>query len=95
MSRRHEFHTDHTGHSITVTVRAGPSRALELLVDGKEVAHRDHLGAGTTLLSAELPGQPPVPFRVAVHQPRFGSCVPHCSLLIAGAQDPLPERAVA
>jgi hypothetical protein len=95
MGRHHQFHIDHAGHSITVTVRSGWSHEVGLLVDGKEVDHREPHGAGTTLLRAELPEDPPTPFSVAVHEPRFGSGVPRCSLRMAGAQEPMPERVAA
>lgn len=94
MGRHHHFHADHGGHSITVTVRSGAGRGVELLVDGKEVVNAPRT-TGTTLVSAELPDDPPLPFSVAVHQPRFGSGVPRCSLLLNGAEEPMPERAVA
>lgn len=93
MSRHHHFHADHGGHSITVTVRSGPDRGVELLVDGKEVVNAPRV-AGTTVVSAELPDDPPLPFSVAVHQPRFGSGVPRCSLMLEGSEEPMPERAI-
>ncbi|MDI5962612.1 hypothetical protein POF50_007770 [Streptomyces sp. SL13] len=95
MGRHHQFHADHGGHSITVTVRSGVSREVDLLVDGKEVVHLAPRGAGTTLVAGELPDDPPLPFRVTVHQPRFGSGLPQCTLLLGGVETPLPERAVA
>lgn len=93
MSRSHHFHTDHDGHSITVNVSSAGPRELELLVDGKEVVHRTPRGTGTTVMAAELPDDPPHPFRVAVHQSRFGSTVPRCSLMLDGVAEPMPERA--
>jgi hypothetical protein len=95
MCRHHYFHTDHGGHSITVNVRSGLAREVELLVDGKEVVHRNPQGTGTTVVAAELPDDPPHPFRVAVRQPRFGSAVPRCSLMLDGVEQPMPERAGA
>jgi hypothetical protein len=92
MSRRHYFHTDQHGHSITVSVRSGVAHEVELLVDGKEVGHRNPKGAGTTVVSAELPEDPPHRFAVAVHEPRFGSGVPRCSILLDGVEFPMPER---
>ncbi len=93
MSRQHYFHTDHGGHSITVSVHSGAPRELELLVDGKEVGHRSPFDSGTTVMNSELPDDPPHPFSVAVHQPRFGSRVPRCSLMLDGVEEPMPERA--
>jgi len=93
MGRRHYFHTDHGGHSITVQVAGGVSRGrMELLVDGKEVRRESPQCAGTTLLAGELPDDPPHPFRVAVHRPRFGSRVPRCSLMLDGVEEPMAER---
>jgi hypothetical protein len=93
MSRHHYFHTDRGGHSITVSVRSGRAHEVELLVDGKEVVHRNPHGAGTTVVAAELPDDPPHPFRILVHQPRFGSGVPRCSIVLDGVEMPMAERA--
>lgn len=93
MSRHHYFHTDHGGHSITVDVGGGAPREVELLVDGKEIVHEHPHGTGTTVMKAELPDDPPHPFSVAVHQPRFGSRVPRCSLTLDGVEEPMPEQA--
>lgn len=93
MSRRHFFHTDRDGHSITVNVGMGTPHEVELLVDGKEVVHERPRAAGTTVMTGELPDDPPHRFSVAVHQPRFGSRVPRCRLLLDGVEEPMPERA--
>ncbi len=93
MSRQHYFHTDHDGHSITVNVRSGAPHEMELLVDGKEVFHESPRGSGTTVMTGELPDDPPHPFSVAVREPRFGSRVPRCSLMLDGVREPMPERA--
>ncbi len=93
MGRHHYFHTDHDGHSITVSVRSGRAGEVELLVDGREVVHRNPRGGGTTVVAAELPDDPPHPFSVAVREPRFGSGVPRCSLRLDGTEEPMPERA--
>jgi hypothetical protein len=94
MSRHHYFHTDHLGHSITVDVSSLPSE-VDVLVDGKEVVHQTPRSAGTIVMSSELPDDPPHPFTVAVRQPRFGSAVPRCSLMMDGVEEPMPERAGA
>ncbi|MFF3763882.1 hypothetical protein ACFYYR_07305 [Streptomyces sp. NPDC001922] len=94
MGRSHHFHLDHHGHSITVNVRPGRTSRLELLVDGKEVFRQRVQGTGTSVLTGELPGDPPVPFRVLVHQPRLGALIPRCSLEVDGVEQPMPERAM-
>ena len=94
MGRPHHFHIDHGGHSITVTVRSGRTSEMELLVDGKAVCCQRVHGSGTILLTGELPEDPPLPFRVHVHQARFGSAIPHVILEMAGEEVPIPERSV-
>ncbi|MEU1628815.1 hypothetical protein ABZ746_26590 [Streptomyces sp. NPDC020096] len=94
MARPHHFHVDHIGHSITVTVRSGPTSEIEMLVDGKEVFFQRVPGSGTSLLTGELPEDPPLPFRVHVHQARFGCAIPHCTLEIDDEEVPMPERSV-
>ncbi|MEV5145164.1 hypothetical protein [Streptomyces sp. NPDC052727] len=54
------FHLDQDGHSVTVQ----PARAsgpVEVLVDGKVVGRGTVPKAGTTVLRAEFPGDPPRP----------------------------------
>ncbi len=94
MSRRHRFHLDHAGHSVTVTVRSGLTSEVELLVDGEEVFHHHLHGSGTSLLTGELPGDPPRPFRVQLHQSRLGTGAPRCVLEIDGVEHPMPESAI-
>ncbi|MFC0601470.1 hypothetical protein [Streptomyces palmae] len=95
MGPSHHFHIDQRGHSITVTVRNEGSRTseIEVLVDGKEISLQHVRGRGTTVVGGELPGEPPRPFRVLVHQPRLGSSVPRCTLEMDDTQQPIPERA--
>ncbi|MDF3289550.1 hypothetical protein [Streptomyces silvisoli] len=95
MGRPFHFHIDHAGHSITVTVRSGLTSEIELLVDGKEVFRQRVHGSGTSLLSGELPEDPPLPFRIHVHQARFGSAIPRVTLEVDGEEVPIPERAIA
>ncbi|MGP4000619.1 hypothetical protein [Streptomyces sp. 8N706] len=93
MGRSHHFRLDHAGHSITVNVGPGRTSRIELLVDGKEVFLQRGHGTGTSVLNGELPGEPPVPFRVLVHQPRLGALIPRCTLELNGVEQPIPERA--
>ncbi|MCZ4096820.1 hypothetical protein G3I60_19050 [Streptomyces sp. SID13666] len=94
MPRRHHFHLDHLGHSITVNIRSGVSRDVEVLVDGKEVAHQ-RVRAGSSVLTAELPEDPAQPFQIRIHQPRFGSSVPQCVLSLDDVDRTMPPRLVA
>lgn len=94
MPRRHHFHLDHLGHSITVNVRAGVNREVEVLVDGKVVARERVRGAGWSVMTAELPNDPAQPFQIRVHQPRFGSSVPQCVLSVGDVYQTMPERSV-
>ncbi|MGW7056305.1 hypothetical protein [Streptomyces sp. NPDC054887] len=63
MARDHRFHLDRDGHSVTVQA-GGPAEGTELLVDGKVVAYEQGRVKGVTILSAELPEEPPRPFRI-------------------------------
>ncbi|MEU3462820.1 hypothetical protein ABZ721_23100 [Streptomyces sp. NPDC006733] len=94
MVRRHHFHLDHLGHSITVNIRAGVHRDIEVLVDGHEVDHERVRGNGLSVLTAELPDDPAQPFQIRVHQPRFGSSVPQCVLSLGDVDRTMPARLV-
>ncbi|MFE9396324.1 hypothetical protein [Streptomyces flavidovirens] len=65
MARGHRFHLDQDGHSISVQV-GRPSDGIEVLVDGKVVAYRRGRPKGVTVLTAELPEEPPRPLRIVV-----------------------------
>ncbi|KUJ67708.1 hypothetical protein ACZ90_25955 [Streptomyces albus subsp. albus] len=93
MGPSHHFHIDQRGHSITVTVRGRRTSEIEVLVDGKEISLQRVRGKGTSVISGELPEEPPRPFRVFVHQPRIGSGIPRCTLELDDTQQPIPERA--
>lgn len=54
------FHLDQDGHSVTVQ-SARASGSVEVLVDGKVVGQGKVPGAGTAVLRAEFPGDPPRP----------------------------------
>ena len=87
------FHLDHAGHSITVDVRGAHTVDVDLLVDGKEVGVRREHGAGTVLLSSELPADPVLPFAVRVDHGRRGARHAECVLVVDGRELPMPERA--
>lgn len=96
MSRDYHFHIEHAGHSISVDVRAGHHREVELLVDGREVGHRQDRNADRLTLAAELPEEPPRPFTVRVDgQRHHHSRPPACTLLLAGDELPIPDRTPA
>jgi len=97
MTERH-FHLDHAGHSITVDIRSGHARAIELLVDGKEVGSRRERASDAVTLTGELPEDPPQPFTIRIqrlrHQPH--SPDPVCTLLLSdGSEFTMPERTIS
>ncbi|MDI3419184.1 hypothetical protein [Streptomyces luteolus] len=79
MATAQRFHIDQNGHSVTVQV-AGVHGAVELLVDGKVVAYRRELGRETAVLDAELPDDPPRPFRILLAPVARGGGPPLCLL---------------
>jgi hypothetical protein len=94
MSREYHFHREQDGHSVTVTVRLGVVRELEMLVNGKEVAREREHGhrAGVRLLSAALPTEPPKPVSARVELPSRAHGEPICSLEVDGRSTPMPLR---
>ncbi|WP_439678446.1 hypothetical protein [Embleya sp. MST-111070] len=96
MSRDHHFHCEHAGFSITVGLRMGRTRELELLVDGKEVAavrvhgHR----ARTHVMTATLPTDPPRDIEVEVRLPGARGGDPVSTLLVDGERKAMPAREV-
>ena len=92
MSGEHHFHFDQGGHSITVDVRSGHAREVELLVDGKEVGVRRQRAADAVTLPGELPEDPPHPFAVRVEHLRHRSRPPACTLLLDKQEIPMVER---
>ncbi|MFD9129651.1 hypothetical protein [Kitasatospora sp. NPDC059571] len=97
MSHDYHFHLDQGAHSVTVTVRLGSRRELEMLVDGKEVAHERVHGhqAETHLLSAVLPTDPPKPVSARVELPSRGRGEPSCVLEVDGRSLPMASRVPA
>ncbi|MFE2165771.1 hypothetical protein ACFXB3_11980 [Streptomyces sp. NPDC059447] len=92
MSRSHHFHVDHGAHSITVNVGPGRTGEIELLVNGKVVAHREEHEPGTTVLEGVLPEEPAHPFRIMVRQPHLVPTPPRCTWEMDGVEYVMPER---
>ncbi|WP_235583071.1 hypothetical protein [Kitasatospora sp. Root107] len=96
MGRDYHFHCEHDGCSVTVGVHLGGARALELLVDGKEVAAMDVHGHHAQLrsLTTVLPTQPPrrIDVQVALPGPVRGE--PASVLVDNGTEFPMLEREV-
>ncbi|MFJ1708050.1 hypothetical protein [Kitasatospora sp. NPDC088346] len=95
MSRQRRFHTDHAGHSVTLTVRDGRRTEYELLVDGKEVGHqrRRRHSSAAELLSGELPGEPTRVFDLLIDHPEGSREDLVCVLEVDGTRLPMAERA--
>ncbi|GAA2228834.1 MULTISPECIES: hypothetical protein [Kitasatospora] len=93
MRRRHSYHRDEYGHSVTVNVRSGRLTETELLVDGKEVGFLRERGTGRLprLLSGELPGFPARPFTVRLERPKRGARETACVLELDGRDLPMPD----
>ncbi|WP_031070088.1 hypothetical protein [Streptomyces sp. NRRL WC-3742] len=95
MRRRYSFHLDENGHSVTVNVRSGTViTETELLVDGKECAfHRVHgHGVYPLLLSGQLAEEPPTPLAIRLERTGASEHPLACTLELAGAHHPMPER---
>ncbi|APE22463.1 MULTISPECIES: hypothetical protein [Streptomyces] len=80
MRRRHHFHIDHLGHSVSVTVQTGHKPVVEVLVDGKETGYVTAKDDGPLMVAVELPTDPPTSVTVRVTP---GPGVPRCLLLAA------------
>ncbi|WP_181795273.1 hypothetical protein [Streptomyces sp. WELS2] len=77
---------------MTVQTRHA-ARETELLVDGKVVGYQrtpTRHRPSATVLTAELPGDPPKPFAVALHS-RGAEDAPTCALEIAGRSHAMSE----
>ncbi|MEU1422438.1 hypothetical protein [Kitasatospora sp. NPDC005751] len=96
MSREYHFHCEYAGCSVTVGIHLGGSRAVELLVDGKEVAaeriHGHH--AQVCPLSTTLPTTPPRPVTVEAELPGAVRGAPSATLVDGDTRLPMPEREV-
>ncbi|AWZ04467.1 MULTISPECIES: hypothetical protein [unclassified Streptomyces] len=84
MGRRHHFHVDYVGHSVSATVETGHMVVVEVLVDGKETGHGTTHDDHPVTVHVELPTDPPTPVSVRV-TPAPG--VPRCILEFPGAED--------
>ncbi|MEU3691054.1 hypothetical protein [Streptomyces narbonensis] len=85
MSRRHHFHTDYLGHSVSVTVQTGHRPVVEVLVDGKETGHATVTDDRAVTVPVELPTDPPTEVYVRV---TTGPGVPRCLLLATADGEP-------
>lgn len=96
MSREYLFHCEYADCSVTVGLRMGGKRELELLVDGKQVAaaraHGHH--AQTAVMAAFLPTDPPRGIEVEVKLPGTLGGDPASTLLAGGERRPMPVREV-
>ncbi|MEV4946455.1 hypothetical protein [Streptomyces sp. NPDC053755] len=91
MTRRHHFHLDHAGHSVSVTVQTGHGAAVVVLVDGKETGYVKLSGDRPVTVAVELPTDPP---SQAVVRVTPGPDAPHCVLEAPGAEPQvMPPRA--
>ncbi|MEU4269959.1 hypothetical protein [Streptomyces sp. NPDC026092] len=82
MRRRHHFHIDHAGHSVSVTVQTGHKAVVEVLVDGKETGYATTSGDRPVTVHIELPTDPPTPASVRA---TAGPGIPRCVLEVPGA----------
>ncbi|MBP2583086.1 hypothetical protein J3A78_003564 [Streptomyces sp. PvR006] len=85
MSRRHHFHIDHLGHSVSATVQTGHRSFVEVLVDGKETGHAAIKGEQPVPVPVELPTDPPVTVTVLAS---MGPDEPRCELLATADREP-------
>ncbi|MFF3839337.1 hypothetical protein [Streptomyces sp. NPDC001930] len=84
MSRRHHFHIDHLGHSVSATVQTGHRAVVEILVDGKETGHATPKDDSVTV-PVELPTDPPTTVTVRA---TMGPGEPRCLLLATADGEP-------
>ncbi|MEU8679023.1 hypothetical protein [Streptomyces sp. NPDC048560] len=91
MRQRHHFHTDHAGHSVSVTVETGHTVRVEVLVDGKETGYAATRGDRPVVVQVEIPTDPPEAATVRV---RPGPGVPRCLFEAPDAESrPMSPRA--
>lgn len=83
MRRRHHFHIDHAGHSVSATVQTGHTAVVEVLVDGKEVGYAKTSGDRPVPVTVELPTEPPTPVTVRATP---GPGIPRCVLEVPGTE---------
>ncbi|MGW0119011.1 hypothetical protein [Streptomyces sp. NPDC003327] len=85
MRRRHHFHTDYHGHSVSATVQTGRHPVVEVLVDGKETGHTTTKADRPVTVPIELPTDPPTAATVRV---TLGPGVPRCLLHVEADGEP-------
>ncbi|MET9723643.1 hypothetical protein [Streptomyces zaomyceticus] len=85
MSRRHHFHIDYLGHSVSATVQTGHRSVVEILVDGKETGHTPIKDDGPVTVPVELPTEPPTAVTVRATP---GPGEPSCLLLVPDGGEP-------
>ncbi|MER8035330.1 hypothetical protein ACWEP8_21675 [Streptomyces hydrogenans] len=85
MRRRHHFHIDYRGHSVSATVETGLRPVVEVLVDGKETGFATTRDDRPVTVPIELPTDPPTPATVRATP---GPGVPRCMLLAEDDTDP-------
>ncbi|MBT2481511.1 hypothetical protein [Streptomyces sp. ISL-94] len=83
MRRRHHFHIDHAGHSISANVQTGHTTVVEVLVDGKEGGYATTPDDHPLTVQVELPTDPPTQVSVRATP---GPGVPRCLLEAPGAE---------
>jgi hypothetical protein len=89
MRRRHHFHIDHLGHSVSATVQTGRTAVVEVLVDGKETGHATTSHDRPVVVPTELPTDPPTPVAVRATP---GPGTPHCVLELPGGEHAMTPR---
>ncbi|MDX3534327.1 hypothetical protein PV721_08080 [Streptomyces sp. MB09-01] len=75
MRRRHHFHIDHAGHSVSATVQTGHTAVVEVLVDGKETGYATTRADHPVTVHVELPTEPPTPVSVRATAGPVPACV--------------------
>ncbi|MFD3661365.1 hypothetical protein ACFWVF_12320 [Streptomyces sp. NPDC058659] len=85
MRRRHHFHIDYLGHSVSATVQTGHTAVVEVLVDGKETGHATAKDDRPVTVPIELPTDPPTAVSVRA---TLGPGVPRCLLLATADGEP-------
>ncbi|MFD6889646.1 hypothetical protein [Streptomyces sp. NPDC059957] len=84
MRRRHHFHIEYAGHSVSATVQSGHTPVVHVLVDGKETGYATTRDDHPVTVHVELPTDPPTPVSVRATP---GPGLPRCILEARGAED--------
>ncbi|MCX5123525.1 MULTISPECIES: hypothetical protein [unclassified Streptomyces] len=83
MRRRHHFHIDYDGHSVSATVQTGHTVEVQVLVDGEETGHATTWDDRPVTVRVDLPTDPPIPIAVRTTP---GPGVPRCLLEAPGVE---------